>query len=214
MSETFVLATHNPGKLREFDKIAKRLGLRVITRDEAGVPHDFDVVEDGTTFEENSYKKAHEIMLMTGLPTMADDSGLSVDSLDGAPGVYSARFGGADGDSRRNYEKLLSLMKGMTGDERKAHFTTVITVCYPDGRTVTSNGQCFGHIAEEPVGDNGFGYDPVFIPDGYDETFGVMGPEVKNKISHRAKALEQLEKHLEEESKTWSSLSSNTLQNN
>ncbi len=211
MSETFVLATHNPGKLREFDKIAKRLGFIVITRDEAGVPHDFDVVEDGTTFEENSYKKAHEIMLMTGMPTMADDSGLSVDSLDGAPGVYSARFGGVDGDSKRNYEKLLSLMEGMEGDERRAHFTTVITVCYPDGRTVTASGQCFGHIACEPLGDKGFGYDPVFIPDGYDETFGVMGPEVKNRISHRAKAMEQLEKHLEEESKSWNSLNSNTL---
>ncbi len=204
MTETFVLATHNPGKLKEFDKIAKRLGFKVITRDEAGVPHDFDVVEDGTTFEENSYKKAHEIMLMTGMPTMADDSGLSVDSLDGAPGVYSARFGGVDGDSKRNYEKLLHLMEGMKGEERKAHFTTVITVCYPDGRTVTASGQCFGRIAEKPVGDKGFGYDPVFIPDGYDETFGVMGPEVKNKISHRAKAMEQLEDHLEEESKKWS----------
>lgn len=203
MAEIFVLATHNPGKLKEFDKIAKRLGFSVITRDEAGVPHDFDVVEDGTTFEENSYKKAHEIMLMTGMPTMADDSGLMVDSLDGAPGVYSARFCGVDGDSKRNYTKLLSLMEGMKGDERKAHFTTVITVCYPDGRTVTASGQCFGTIAEEPSGEQGFGYDPVFIPDGYDYTFGVMGPDVKNKISHRAKAMEQLEKHLEEESKSW-----------
>ena len=213
MAETFVLATHNPGKLKEFDKIAERLGFRVITRDEAGVPHDFDVVEDGTTFEENSYKKAHEIMLMTGMPTMADDSGLQVDSLDGAPGVYSARFGGVEGDSKRNYEKLLYLMRDMKGEERRAHFTTVITVCYPDGRTVTASGQCFGHIAEEPMGEKGFGYDPVFIPDGYEETFGIMGPEVKNRISHRAKAMEQLERHLEEESRNWTENTSDTTVN-
>ena len=134
MDKTIVLSTHNKGKLAEFEGLAKRLGFRIITRDEAGIPHDFDVVEDGTTFEENSYKNAYEVMKMCGLPTMADDSGLMVDALDGQPGVYSSRFGGVEGDAVRNYTKLLDMMKDLRGDERKAHFTTVITLIYPDGK--------------------------------------------------------------------------------
>ncbi|MBR6473324.1 MAG: RdgB/HAM1 family non-canonical purine NTP pyrophosphatase [Firmicutes bacterium] len=198
MDKTIVLSTHNKGKLAEFEGIASRLGFKIITRDEAGIPHEFDVVEDGTTFEENSYKKAYEVMKMCGLPTMADDSGLMVDALDGQPGVYSSRFGGVEGDSKRNYTKLLGMMEGLPLEERKAHFTTVITLIYPGGETIVAKGECHGHIATEPKGEKGFGYDPVFIPDGYTETFGIMGPEVKNLISHRARALEELERILEE----------------
>ena len=198
MDKTIVLSTHNKGKLAEFEGLAKRLGLNIITRDEAGIPHDFDVVEDGTTFEENSYKKAYEVMKMCGLPTMADDSGLMVDALDGQPGVYSSRFGGVDGDAVRNYTKLLEMMKGLPEEERKAHFTTVITLIYPDGETIVAKGECHGRITEAPVGDQGFGYDPVFMPDGYNETFAQLGPEVKNQFSHRAKALEELERILED----------------
>ena len=197
MDNTIVLSTHNKGKLREFEGLAKRLGLSIITRDDAGIPHDFDVVEDGTTFEENSYKKAYEVMKMCGLPTMADDSGLMVDALDGQPGVYSSRFGGVEGDAVRNYTKLLQLMEGLPWEERKAHFTTVITLIYPDGETIVSRGECHGHITEEPRGSQGFGYDPVFMAEGFDKTFGELGPEIKNGVSHRAKALEELERILE-----------------
>ena len=193
-----VLSTHNKGKLREFEGLAKRLGLKIITRDEAGIPHDFDVVEDGTTFEENSYKKAYEVMKMCGLPTMADDSGLMVDALDGRPGVYSSRYGGVEGDAVRNYTKLLQELEGLIWDERKAHFTTVITLIYPDGETIVSKGECHGHITEEPRGSQGFGYDPVFMAEGFDKTFGELGPEIKNGVSHRAKALEELERILED----------------
>ena len=198
MDKTIVLSTHNKGKLVEFEGLAERLGFRIITRDEAGIPHDFDVVEDGTTFEENSYKKAYELMKMCGLPTMADDSGLMVDALDGQPGVYSSRFGGVEGDAVRNYTKLLKMMEGLKGDERKAHFTTVITLVYPDGETIVSKGECHGHITEEPKGELGFGYDPVFIAEGFDKTFAELGPEVKNGVSHGAKALEELERILSE----------------
>ncbi len=197
MENTIVLSTHNKGKLAEFEGLAARLGLKIITRDDAGIPHDFDVVEDGTTFEENSYKKAYEVMKMCGLPTMADDSGLMVDALNGEPGVYSSRYGGVDGDAVRNYTKLLKEMEGLKGDERKAHFTTVITLIYPDGETIVSRGECHGHITEEPRGDKGFGYDPVFIAEGFDKTFAELGPEIKNGVSHRAKALEELERILE-----------------
>ena len=197
MENTIVLSTHNKGKLAEFEGLAARLGLKIITRDDAGIPHDFDVVEDGTTFEENSYKKAYEVMKMCGLPTMADDSGLMVDALNGEPGVYSSRYGGVEGDAVRNYTKLLKEMEGLKGDERKAHFTTVITLIYPEAETIVSKGQCHGHITEEPRGDKGFGYDPVFIAEGFDKTFAELGPEIKNGVSHRAKALEELERILE-----------------
>ena len=197
MENTIVLSTHNKGKLAEFEGLAARLGLKIITRDDAGIPHDFDVVEDGTTFEENSYKKAYEVMKMCGLPTMADDSGLMVDALNGEPGVYSSRYGGVEGDAVRNYTKLLKEMEGLKGDGRKAHFTTVITLIYPDGETIVSKGECHGHITEEPRGDKGFGYDPVFIAEGFDKTFAELGPEIKNGVSHRAKALEELERILE-----------------
>ncbi len=198
MDRTIVLSTHNKGKLREFEGLAKRLGLKIITRDEAGIPHDFDVVEDGTTFEENSCKKAYEVMKMCGLPTMADDSGLMVDALNGQPGVYSSRYGGVEGDAVRNYTKLLHEMEGLPWERRKAHFTTVITLIYPDGETIVSKGECHGHITEEPRGSQGFGYDPVFMAEGFDKTFGELGPEIKNGVSHRAKALEELERILED----------------
>lgn len=204
-NNTIVVATHNKGKMKEFAALAERLGLNIITRDEAGVPHDFDVVEDGTTFEENSFKKAFEIMQICKRPTMSDDSGLMVDALDGAPGVYSARFGGVDGDDMKNKEKLLSLMKDVPEDKRTAHFETVITLVYPDetgmnvAEKIVAKGQCFGRITTEMRGSEGFGYDPVFAPDEADgSTFAELGVDFKNTISHRAKALQQLEKMLAE----------------
>lgn len=203
-NKTIVVATHNKGKMREFEALAKRLGLNIITRDEAGVPAEFDVVEDGTTFEENSFKKAFEIMQMCKCPTMSDDSGLMVDALDGAPGVFSARFGGEDGNDMKNKEKLLSLMKDVPDEKRTAHFETVITLVYPDetgmdvAKKIVAKGQCFGKITTEMRGTEGFGYDPVFAPDEADgKTFAELGVEFKNTISHRAKALQKLEEMLE-----------------
>lgn len=197
MNGTIVLSTHNAGKLREFEGIAESLGMKIVTRDDAGVPHDFDVAEDGETFEENSFKKACEIMKLTGMPTMADDSGLMVDCLGGRPGVLSSRFAGEDCSDLDNCLKLLELMKGVPYDKRKAHFTTVITLVYPDGKKIVAKGECHGHITEMMRGDKGFGYDPLFIADGFTETFGELGPEVKNTVSHRAKALEELRRLLE-----------------
>ncbi len=197
MNGTIVLSTNNTGKLRELKKIADSFGMEIITRDDAGVPRDFDVVEDGDTFEENSFKKANEIMKLTGLPTMADDSGLMVDFLDGRPGVLSSRFAGDNCSDLDNCLKLLELMKGVPEEKRTAHFTTVITLVYPDGKKIVAKGECFGHIAEEMRGDKGFGYDPLFIADGLSETFGELGSVIKNRLSHRAKALEELRKLLE-----------------
>lgn len=199
MNCKIVLSTHNAGKLKEFESIAKLLDMEIVTRDGAGVPRDFDVVEDGETLEENSYKKAYEIMKLTGMPTMADDSGLMVDCLGGAPGVHSSRFAGENCSDLDNCHKLLRLLSGVPWPERKAHFTTVITLIYPEGKTIVAKGECHGHITEEMKGDKGFGYDPIFIADGFTETFGELGPEIKNTVSHRARALEELRRLLEGE---------------
>ena len=174
-----------------------KFDMEVISRDEAGVPA-FEIEEDGQTFEENSYKKAYEIMKVTGKTTIADDSGLMVDYLGGAPGVYSARFAGEECDDKKNNEKLLKLLKNQVGDDRKAKFVSVITLIFPDGETITARGECSGRIIGAEAGENGFGYDPLFVPDGYCKTFAQLSEEEKNAISHRAKALETLEKLLKE----------------
>lgn len=199
MENVFVAATHNKGKLIEMEAIVSKLGIELITRDDAGVPHDFDVEEDGTTFEENSYKKAHAIMKLTGLPSMADDSGLMVDYLNGAPGVYSARYGGPEESFDKNNEKLLSEMKDCPEGKRTAHFVTVITLVYPDGKSIVARGECEGSIATEKRGTDGFGYDPLFIPKGYLKTFSELGTDFKNSVSHRKLALLELEKKLKED---------------
>lgn len=188
---TLVAATQNKHKIKEIEAITKEFGFNLISRQEAGVP-DVEIVEDGKTFEENSYKKAFEIMKMSGLPAIADDSGLVADALDGAPGVYSARFAGEDGDDSANNRKLLELMKDVPVQKRTARYVAVITLVYPDGTCIACRGECEGHIMFEETGSNGFGYDPLFRPEGYDVSFGMIPEEEKNKISHRAKALEQL----------------------
>lgn len=190
--KTIVVASSNAHKIKEIQAIMDKFGMKTISRDEAGVP-DFEIEEDGETFEENSLKKATEIMKITGRITIADDSGLMVDYLGGAPGVYSARFAGEECDDEKNNDKLLKLLKGIPQKERTAKFVTVITLAFPDGDTVVARGECKGRIIETPTGENGFGYDPVFVPDGYDKTFAQLGKEKKNTISHRAKALEKLE---------------------
>ena len=136
-------------------------------------------------------------MKLCGKITLADDSGLMVDYLGGAPGVYSARFAGEDGNDKKNNEKLLRLLEGVPADERTAQFVSVITMVYPDGTVISARGECHGRIITEPAGDGGFGYDPLFVPDGYEKTFAQLSAEEKNAISHRAAALAELEKLLE-----------------
>lgn len=195
--ETIVAASRNQHKIVEIEAITEKFGMKIISRDDAGVPK-IEIEEDGETFEENSYKKAYEIMKLCGKTTIADDSGLMVDYLGGAPGVYSARFAGEDGNDEKNNDKLLSLLVDVPYKERKAKFVSVITMVFPDGESLVARGECHGHIIDAPVGENGFGYDPLFVPDGFQRTFAQLSPEEKNQISHRAKALVELEKLLEE----------------
>ena len=197
MKEIIVAASRNQHKIDEMQAILKKFGMEIISRDDAGVPK-IEIEEDGETFEENSYKKAYEIMKMCGKTTISDDSGLMVDYLGGAPGVYSARFAGEDGNDEKNNEKLLNLLSDLPYKERRAKFVSVITMVFPDGESITARGECLGHIIDAPVGENGFGYDPLFVPDGFQRTFAQLSPEEKNEISHRANALVELERLLTE----------------
>ena len=193
-----VAASKNQHKIKEIEAITSQFGMEIIPRDKAGVP-DVEIEEDGTTFEENSYKKALGIMKLCGKITIADDSGLEVDCLDGAPGVYSARFAGEDGNDQANNDKLKELLKEVPYEQRTGRFVSVITMVWPDGKRLVARGEVEGHILLEEKGPNGFGYDPLFVPLGYDITFGQFEPEEKNKISHRANALKELKRQLEEQ---------------
>ena len=190
----FVLASKNEKKLKEMNESLSRLGVEVCSQADAGV--DVDVEETGTTFEENSMLKARAVMEASGLPAIADDSGLCVDALGGAPGVYSARYGGEGLDDVGRYRLLLSNMP--KGQARAAKFVSVITCCFPDGTAVSARGECPGTIAFAPMGEGGFGYDPVFFLPKLKKTFAQLTPEEKNAISHRGKALEAFQEKLEE----------------
>ena len=185
MAEKFVLATHNPGKLAEMKAILSGLGVEVVSPAEAGV--EVDVEETGTTFAENAMLKAKAICAAAGLPAIADDSGLCVDALNGGPGVYSARYGGEELDDRKRRLLLLRNLRGQT--TRAAHFTCAVACAFPDGDTLTAEGRCDGAIAFDPLGEGGFGYDPVFLIPEKGKTFGQLSPEEKSAISHRGKAL-------------------------
>ena len=207
--QTIVAATRNAHKIREIDQITSQFGMKIISRDEAGVP-DVEIVEDGKTFEENSYKKAYEIMKLCGQITIADDSGIEADCLGGAPGIYSARYAamsddltedyapGEDSDDEENNRKLIRLISPYPYEERTGRFVSVITMVFPDGESITARGTVEGHILTEERGSGGFGYDPMFVPDGYDKTFGELPADLKNRISHRANALKALKEKLEE----------------
>ena len=184
------------GEIVEIEAITKEFGMDIISRNEAGVP-DIEIVEDGDTFEENSYKKAYEIMKLCGKITIADDSGLEVDCLDGAPGVYSARFAGEDGDDEANNRKLIDLIKDVSYEKRTGRFVSVITMVFPDGESLVARGEVEGHLVLEAKGNHGFGYDPLFVPLGYENTFGELDSELKNRISHRARALQKLREELQ-----------------
>lgn len=216
---TAILASQNKNKIKEIKAILEKFGLDVITRDDAGLPTD-DIEETGVTFEDNSYLKARTIYDMIrqdhafdkylDSPVIADDSGLMVDALNGEPGVFSARYAGEGCTYDDNNRKLLAALDGVPEEERGACFVTVITLIYPDGHHVpdaavkgedvhilTARGELKGHIAEARRGSEGFGYDPVFIPEGMDKTFAELGTDFKNTISHRARALQELERLLE-----------------
>ena len=179
-----VLASKNKGKLVEMQAILSELGVEVVLQSELGI--DVDVEETGTTFTENAELKAKAVMEASGLPAIADDSGLCVDWLQGAPGIYSARYGGVETDEDR-YRLLLNNMRGATN--RAAHFHASIVCCFPNGDTVTAEGDCFGTVAYAPAGEGGFGYDPIFFVPEKRKTFSQLTAEEKNEISHRGVAL-------------------------
>ena len=187
-----VLASKNPKKLTELSSILSSLGVEVCLQADAGV--DVEVEETGSTFEENSMLKAKAVMEASGLPAVADDSGLCCDGLNGAPGVYSARYGGPGLDDAGRYRLLLENLRGQT---RAAKFVSVITCCFPNGDVITARGECPGTIAFAPQGSGGFGYDPVFFVPSLKKTFAQLSPEEKNAISHRGKALRAFAEELE-----------------
>ena len=189
-----VLASKNKKKLVEMNDILSHLGIEVCSEAEAGV--DVEVEETGTTFEENSLLKARAVMEESGMPAIADDSGLCVDALGGAPGVYSARYGGGGLNDVERYQLLLENMKGQS--PRTARFVSVITCCFPNGDVLSARGECEGTIAFAPMGEGGFGYDPVFFVPGLKKTFSQLTAEEKNAVSHRGKALRAFQVKLEE----------------
>ena len=193
-----VLASQNEKKLKEMNDILSHLGIEVCLQSPQLGVH-VEVEETGDTFEENSRLKAQAVMEATGMPAIADDSGLCVDALGGAPGVYSARYGGPGLDDTGRYRLLLENMRGQT--PRTAKFVSVITCCFPNGDVLTARGECQGTIAYAPQGEGGFGYDPVFFLPQRKKTFAQLTAEEKNEISHRGKALalfrEKLQDYLE-----------------
>ena len=196
MKNRLVIASKNKHKIEEIKDILCAFDFHIISTDEAGLT-DLEVVEDGETFEENSMKKAVTVMKATDCIALADDSGLEVDILENQPGVYSARFSGEGATDQQNNEKLLTLLQEVPIDKRQGRFVSVISLAFPDGRTLSVRGECPGVIGFESKGDHGFGYDPLFIVPEYKKTFGELGEEIKNKISHRAKALAKLQEVLE-----------------
>lgn len=197
MEQTIIFATKNKGKLKEINAILSDLGVHVISMEEAGIA--VEVVEDGKTFEENAIKKAVEIAKISNLLTLADDSGLEIDYLDGAPGVYSARYLGEDTSYDIKNNHILSLLSGVPEKERTARFVSVIAAAFPDGRVLQCRGVVEGIIGYEIKGENGFGYDPIFYVPEMGMTTAEMPPEQKNEISHRGKALRQMKTLLMDE---------------
>ena len=186
MSEVFVIATNNQKKLREIDAILRQIGASAVTMREAGI--NTDPEETGTTFEENAFIKAHAACAASGKPAIADDSGLEVDALNKAPGIYSARY--CEGTDSDRVDFLLRNMQGKS--DRTARFVSAVCCVFPSGERITVRGECEGEIIDAPRGENGFGYDPVFYVPEHKQTFAEISPEIKNKISHRAHALEKL----------------------
>ncbi len=197
MSHKLLLATRNKGKIEEFRRILDAVAPGEI--DLVGLdqfPDLHDVVEDGATFEENALKKAREMSLATGIPAIADDSGLCVDALGGDPGIYSARWAGHHGDDAANTAKVLHQLENVADSERSAHFTCVAALYLPDGRSHCEEAHFDGWILRAPVGTYGFGYDPIFKPEGLELSSAQMSAEAKDEISHRGKSLRAIAPHV------------------
>ena len=192
LPSSLVLATGNPGKVDELRALLADLPLTLRPTGDLDAPP--DVTEDADTLDGNARKKARAFHEHTGLPALADDTGLEVAALDGGPGVHTARFAGPDATPDDNKRRLLDAMEGV--EDRRARFRTVAALVEDDGTTRTFEGICSGTITTEPQGDGGFGYDPLFLPDSYDQTFAEMPPETKNQISHRRKALDAVRQFL------------------
>ena len=190
-----IISTNNLHKVDEIKKILDDDNIEVLSKEQIGLG-DLTILEDGESFEENSYKKARGLKDKTSHIVIADDSGLMVDALNGQPGVYSSRYAGEEGNDQKNKEKLIKALRDIPYENRTAKFVSVISVIGEDDQVLNIYGECRGHIAFEARGENGFGYDSLFIPLGYEKTFGELEEEVKNKISHRAKALEELKSQI------------------
>ena len=192
-----VLASKNKHKLVEISKITEKFGFELVLQSELGV--DIDVEETGTTFEENSFLKAEAVMKATGLPALADDSGIAVDALNGEPGIYSARYG--FDESLDDWGRLLLLLKNtehVPDGQRQAQFVCVITMVTPNGQTIQARGEIHGELTREPAGENGFGYDPIFYYPPLGKTTAELSPEEKNAVSHRGNALKVFYEKLKE----------------
>ena len=197
MAQRLVLATRNQGKIVELRRILDAISngtIELVSVDQ--YPDIADVEETGSTFEENALLKAVAICKATGLPALADDSGLCVDALGGAPGIFSARYAGKHGDDIANMNKVLVELKSVEDSKRSAHFTCVTALVMPDGRKVTKAGEFHGFIAHAPVGEHGFGYDPIFIPQGSSITSAQMSPHEKDLLSHRGISLRAIAPHV------------------
>lgn len=192
----FVLASHNRGKLAELQAILESLGVEVVLEADLGLA--LEPEETGETFEENALIKARAVMEASGLPAIADDSGLCVDALGGAPGVHTGRYGGADLSDRERYTLLLNTLRQIGAFSRKAKFVSVVTCVFPNGDVVSARGECPGTIAYAPRGEGGFGYDPVFLVPSLKKTFAQLTPEEKASVSHRGNALRAFAGKLEE----------------
>ncbi len=186
-----IAATKNRGKLAELRAILEEKGIELVSWEEAGLG-DTEIEETGSTCEENSYIKAKAVCDMTGKAALADDTGLFVDAADGEPGINAARYAGEHGNDAANRAKLLERLEGVPFEKRTAKFVTVISVVRPDGEVIEARGECPGHISFEERGDRGFGYDSIFIPEGYEKTFAELPAEFKNSLSHRHMALVKL----------------------
>jgi len=190
ISKKIILATTNQGKIREFTSLFSMLDIVILSlKDYNHVP---DVVEDGDSFKKNAKKKAETICRYTGLPTIADDSGLVVDALGGAPGIFSARYAGEDATDEQNNKKLLYELRNIPDENRSARFVAYLALSIPGKNTVGVEDQLEGFVLKNPKGENGFGYDPLFYIPEYEKTMAEIAPEVKNQISHRGKAMKRL----------------------
>lgn len=195
--ETIIFATKNKGKIKEINAILADMDVEVVSMEDAGIT--FDVVEDGITFEENAMKKAVEIMEICNKITLSDDSGLEIDAMDKAPGIYSARFMGEETPYSQRFQAIFKSLESVSRDKRTARFVSCIAAAFPDGRRLVSYDTVEGIIGWEEKGENGFGYDPIFFVPEKGKYMAELSPEEKNAISHRGKALRKMKVMLKKE---------------